>query len=87
MAVSCSSECLEKVAAREPLLRPLVDKIEEYRSIGVFLSNFLADKRDKDGRLRSAFNIGGTYTFRFSSNENAFGSGLNLQNIPGEDKD
>lgn len=86
MVVSCDSASLEKVVTREPLLKPVVERIEEWRSVQVFLSNFLADKRDKDGRLRCAFNIGGTYTFRFSSSENAFGSGLNLQNIPGDDK-
>ena len=86
MSVSCDSACLEKVVTREPLLKGLVQHIEDWRSIQVFLSTFLTDKRDKDGRMRCSYNIGGTYTFRFSSSENPFGSGLNMQNIPGEDK-
>jgi len=32
--------------------------------------------------MRCSFNIAGTETFRFSSSENAFGTGTNLQNIP-----
>jgi DNA polymerase-1 len=32
--------------------------------------------------MRCSFNIAGTETYRFSSSTNAFGSGLNLQNIP-----
>lgn len=80
-----SDEALEKVASREPLLRPLTDCILELRSLGVFLSTFLADTIvDPDGRTRCSYNIGGTVTYRFSSSENAFGRGLNLQNIPSE---
>jgi DNA polymerase len=85
--LSCDSASMEKISARQPLLKGVCDRIEELRSIGVFISNFLSDKRDTDGRIRCSYNIGGTITFRFSSSENPFGSGLNLQNIPGEDKE
>jgi DNA polymerase I-like protein with 3'-5' exonuclease and polymerase domains len=46
---------------------------------------------DIDGRMRTAYNIGGSesgksapITFRLSSSENAFGSGMNMQNIPSD---
>jgi DNA polymerase-1 len=52
------------------------------RSIGVFLSTFINAELDSDGRMRCSFSIAGPTTFRFSSSENAFGSGMNLQNIP-----
>ena len=81
-SASCDDESLRKVAEREPLLRPLVDKISEYRSLGVFLSTFVNAPLDIDGRMRCSFNPAGTETYRFSSKQNAFGSGLNLQNIP-----
>jgi DNA polymerase I-like protein with 3'-5' exonuclease and polymerase domains/uracil-DNA glycosylase len=81
-SVSCDDEALGKIAAREPLLRPLVKKIQELRSLGVFLSTFVQAPLDVDGRMRCSFNITGTETYRFSSSSNAFGSGLNLQNIP-----
>lgn len=81
-SVSCDDESLGKIAAREPLLRPLVKKIQELRSLGVFLSTFVQAPLDVDGRMRCSFNIGGTETYRFSSSTNAFGTGLNLQNIP-----
>lgn len=86
-SVTCSSEALATLAVKEPMLLPLVTMIEEYRTLGVFVSNFLSDKRDDDGRIRCSYNIGGTATFRLSSRENAFGSGLNLQNIPANKKD
>lgn len=80
--VTCDDEALEKIAIREPILRPVVNKIQELRSLGVFSSTFVNAPLDTDGRLRCSFNIAGTETYRFSSSTNAFGSGLNLQNIP-----
>lgn len=79
---SCDDESLRVIAEREPVLRPLCNKISELRSLGVFLSTFVNAPLDVDGRIRCSFNIGGTETYRFSSSKNAFGSGLNLQNIP-----
>ena len=80
--VTCNDEALRTLAEREPILLPLVKKVSELRSLGVFLSTFVAAPLDVDGRMRCSFNIAGTETYRFSSSKNAFGSGLNLQNIP-----
>lgn len=87
--ITCDAAALKKITYREPLLKALVTKIEEYRSIGVFLSTFVQAPLDIDGRMRCSYNICGTETFRFSSSENAFGSGTNLQNVPkgGEEDD
>lgn len=81
-SLTCDDEALGKIAQREPLLKPMVNKISELRSIGVFLSTFVNSSMDVDGRIRCSYNIAGTDTFRFASSKNAFGSGLNLQNIP-----
>lgn len=81
-SITCDDEALNKIADREPLLRPLVRRILEHRSLNVFLSTFVNAPLDVDGRIRCSFNIAGTETYRFSSSQNAFGSGLNLQNIP-----
>jgi len=80
--VSCDDESLRKVGEKEPILQPLINKISEYRSLNVFLSTFVNAPLDTDGRMRCTFNPAGTETYRFSSSQNAFGSGLNLQNIP-----
>lgn len=87
--ITANAEALGKIADREPLLRPLVKKILELRSLGVFLSTFVNAPLDIDGRIRCSFDISGTETYRFSSSKNAFDSGLNLQNIPkgGDDGD
>lgn len=75
-------DALTKLATREPLVKPLLKAIAEYRSLGVFLSTFVKAPLDLDGRMRCSYNTCGTETYRLASSENAFGSGTNLQNIP-----
>lgn len=75
---------LTLIGDRNPLLRPLVTTILDKRSLAVFRNNFLEAATSADGRMRTSFNISGPYTFRFSSSEDAFGAGMNLQNLPGE---
>lgn len=77
-----NEDALERIARREPILRPLVNRISEHRSLGVFLGTFVRAPLDPDGRLRTSLNICGTETYRFASSANAFGTGTNLQNIP-----
>lgn len=75
-------EALGKLCLKEPIIRPLVRRIREIRSLGVYRSTFVEGKLDRDNRMRCSYNVAGAETFRFSSSENAFGSGMNLQNIP-----
>jgi len=75
-------QALDKLAFKEPIVRPICERLQEYRSLGVFASTFVDMSLDHDGRARSYYNIGGTETYRFSSSTDAFGYGLNLQNIP-----
>lgn len=81
---SLDDEALQKVASREPLLKPIIDCISDIRTIGVLLGTFVGSKLGYDGRLRCSFNICGAYTFRLASSEDAFGSGMDLQNIPSD---
>jgi DNA polymerase I-like protein with 3'-5' exonuclease and polymerase domains len=79
---TCNEEALLKLAKKEPLVAPVVQYINEMRSLGVFLSTFVKAPLGEDKRLRSSYNIAGTETYRWSSSKDAFGTGLNLQNIP-----
>jgi uracil-DNA glycosylase len=86
-----NDDALQTISIREPLLKPLINAISDIRTMGIFLSNFLEAELDDDGRMRCAYNIGGSAsgksapkTYRLSSSENAFGSGTNLQNVPSE---
>ncbi len=81
--ITTDDEAMEKIATREPLLRPIVEKIAELRSYGVFTGTFLKPLADPDGRLRCSFNPAGTVSFRYSSSQNAFGGGTNLENWSG----
>ena len=84
--LTTNSPALALIAEREPMLKPLCQLIVELRSIGVFLGTFINAELDSDGRMRCSFSIAGPTTYRFSSSENAFGSGMNLQNIPVAEK-
>lgn len=84
-------EALTRIAAREPLLKPLCNAIADIRTLGKFLNDFVLMRTDDDGRMRCSFNIAGDaagksapYSYRLSSSENAFGNGGNLQTIPSE---
>lgn len=80
--LSCDDESLQLVAKREPLLRPLIDKMLHSRGMMTLKSNFLDARLSDDGRMRTSINICGTETYRTSQSEDAFGSGLNLTTIP-----
>jgi uracil-DNA glycosylase len=84
---SFDDEALRKMASREPLLRPIVEVIADIRSLGIFFSTFVGADLDWDGRIRCAYNIGGTKTYRFSSNSTPFDVGTNLQNLSSGDKE
>lgn len=79
-------KALEALSRREPLLKPLVEAILQFRSLGVFLGTFVLAPLDVDGRMRCSYNICGTETYRFNSSANAFDSGTNLQNLPKGDE-
>ena len=88
---TCDDEALQKLSAREPLLRPLTNAILDIRTLHKFLNDFVMMPLDADERMRCSFNIAGDaggksapYSYRLSSSKNAFGSGGNLQTIPSE---
>lgn len=89
--VTCDDEALQKIAAREPLLKPITNCIADIRTLGKFRKDFILAPTDSDGRMRCSWNIGGSEsgksapkTYRLSSSKSAFGSGANLQTIPSE---
>lgn len=77
-----NDKALSSILKKEPHLYQLIKPIQDLRSLRVFQSTFIEAKLDIDQRFRCSFNPAGTETFRLASSENAFGSGLNFQNIP-----
>jgi uracil-DNA glycosylase family 4 len=80
--ITTADQALHTIGSREPILWPIIRKISEMRSLGVFHSTFVMAGLDIDKRMRCTFNVAGTETYRFSSSKNAFGTGMNMQNIP-----
>ena len=77
-------EAMQRIGEREALLKPLCNVVADMRTLGVFRSTFIESETDPDGRMRCSFNPAGPETFRLSSSENAFGRGMNLQNVPSD---
>lgn len=75
-------KALETIAKRTPLLEPLISRIQRIRTLRTIDSTFLQASLSRDNRLRCAFNIASAETYRFTSNETAFGEGCNMQNVP-----
>ncbi|MDE0330983.1 MAG: DNA polymerase [Nitrospinae bacterium] len=82
-----NKEALQIIAKREPLLRPIVEHIETYRSLGVFYSTFTKARLSSNNRMRCSVNPAGTETFRWSTSQNPWGEGGNMQNLPEGDEE
>jgi hypothetical protein len=64
----------------EPLLRPLLNKLQDYRTTGIFY-NGVTSALEPDGRIKTQFTQMPN-TFRWSSRKNVYGRGMNLQTVP-----
>lgn len=62
---------------------PIAKLVMEIRNLGKLIS-VLSSGIDADGRMRTSYNVAATETERWSSSENAFGTGTNFQNITDE---
>jgi uracil-DNA glycosylase len=63
-----------------PVWRGLLDRVAALETASNTIS-VINSRLDRDGRIRSSYNPGGTETHRLSSSKNAFGGGTNLQNL------
>lgn len=79
-ARTCDDDALEKIKLEKPILAPIIETLQEMRSLGKLYA-FLTAKLSPDGRIRSGFNVAGPVSFRWSSGEDAFGDGANIQNV------
>lgn len=84
-APTTDADALEELGKRDPALKPLCTLINEVRQIRNYLG-FVAKPIDADGRIRCSYNVAGTETYRFSSSEDAFDFGTNLQNVTSGDE-
>lgn len=77
-----SDAALVELGKQEPIVKILMDVLRDYRSLSKTLDTYLAAKPSpEDGRMRTQYMLAGTDTFRLASKIDAFGFGLNLQNL------
>jgi hypothetical protein len=74
-------DALMQIGKQEPLLKPITDLLQVYRSLNQFYNLYLCASLSPDGRMRTQYFLAGTDTFRLSSKKDGYGDGLNLQNI------
>lgn len=79
---SIDDKALARIFRRDG--RPEAKLLQEYRSLSKMLSTYLEMEFDDDERMRSSYQIRGTWTGRLSSNKTIFGSGANAQNLAPE---
>jgi DNA polymerase I-like protein with 3'-5' exonuclease and polymerase domains len=73
------------IKSREPLLTPLISKLQDYRSTGIFFNN-VTSGLESDGRMRTQYTQMPN-TFRWASKKNVWKRGMNMQNVPKGDED
>lgn len=79
---SIDDKALARIFRRDG--RPEAKLLQEYRSLAKMLSTYLDMEFDEDERMRSSYQIRGTWTGRLSSNKTIFGRGANAQNLAPE---
>lgn len=65
----------------DALVRPVLQAINDFRSMSTLLSNKVRRELDWDHRWRCGINVCGTETLRWSTSKDDFGFGDNLQNM------
>jgi uracil-DNA glycosylase len=78
---------LLELGRKYPQWLGIIKRLGSLRSVEVFQSHFIGARLSRDSRMRCFFKIDGTETFRWSSSQNAFGEGANLQTIPAGDEE
>jgi len=79
---------IKKHPRTSPAVSSLIEAIDDYLSQSKFVSTYINAKPDDDGRWRCAYKQTGVASApgRLSSSQTAWGSGLNMQNIPEQAK-
>jgi uracil-DNA glycosylase len=85
--ITLKKDSLRQLGKDNPQFIGIFLRLEKLRSVGVFQSHFIEARLSSDGRMRCEFKTSGTETFRWSSSQNPFGDGANLQTIPAGDED
>jgi len=87
-APTCDDIALQRLAkgtvARKPI--PEARLVQEIRGLGKLKSTYLEIEFDKDSRMRCSIKPRGTRFSRLSTGKTAWGTGMNMQNLPAQFK-
>ena len=86
-SLTTNKEALVELGDYYPQYRGLFSAILLLRSIMVIAGNILNAPLERDGRMRTVYNLAGPDTYRLASSENVWGGGGNLQNVPRDRED
>ena len=78
---------LKLLRPRQPKHAKFIDICLAIRDKRKIIGTYLEAKTHKDGRMRTSYRTSATDTGRISSSKDVFKKGMNLQNVPGEQRD
>ena len=78
---------LKLLRPRQPKHAEFIDKCLAVRDRRKIIGTYLEAKIHTDGRMRTSYRTSATDTGRISSSKDVFNKGMNLQNVPGDQRD
>jgi len=78
---------LKLLRPRQPKHAEFIDKCLAVRERRKIIGTYLEAKIHTDGRMRTSYRTSATDTGRISSSKDVFNKGMNLQNVPGDQRD
>ena len=78
---------LKLLRTRQPRHRAFIDSVLKVRELRKIIGTYLEAKTHKDDRMRTSYRTSATDTGRISSSKDVFNLGMNLQNVPGDQRD
>tara|TARA_R100000781_G_scaffold95764_2_gene59875 strand:+ start:132 stop:2459 length:2328 start_codon:yes stop_codon:yes gene_type:complete len=78
---------LKLLRSRQPNHGEFIDSILKVRELRKIIGTYLEAKTHVDRRMRTSYRTSATDTGRISSSKDVFNLGMNLQNVPGDQRD
>ena len=78
---------LKLLCNRQPQHRDFIDAVLKVRELRKIIGTYLEAKVHVDKRMRTSYRTSATDTGRISSSKDVFNVGMNLQNVPGDQRD
>tara|TARA_R100000808_G_scaffold579_3_gene2961 strand:- start:752 stop:3097 length:2346 start_codon:yes stop_codon:yes gene_type:complete len=84
---SADVSVLKRVRNTNVKLQPFIDKVLEVRGLSKIVGTYLKAETGKNSRMHTSYRTSSTDTGRISSSKDVFNRGMNLQNVPLNQRD